>query len=241
MGPYSSRCPTSGLTKLAPAGLGSVADGHFAHDSRADYLRGTVRLVYDPPTSSPWLAPRNAHTRVRERAGFETRWRRPSAAVLLAILSDRRKSEAEGRGTTQPSTKAAQTPCAASPRPRAASGHSSVSNAAGINGTPLLTCHQIISGQLARTNSAAPSRLHANKRQRLRIIFPQSSTVCAPGSIGQSHKSGDKAVMDITESRISHSEHLFRGAIDELHSHPRGQGDSISLVAANLWTRLPGP
>jgi hypothetical protein len=103
MGSYSSRCPTSGLAKLAPAGLGSVADGHFAHDSRADYLRGTVRLVYDPPTSSPWLAPRNAHTRVRERAGFETRWRRPSAAVLLAILSDRRKSEAEGRGTTQPS------------------------------------------------------------------------------------------------------------------------------------------
>jgi hypothetical protein len=38
-----------GLTKLAPAGLGSVGDGHFAHDSRADYLRGTVRLVYDPP------------------------------------------------------------------------------------------------------------------------------------------------------------------------------------------------
>jgi hypothetical protein len=23
------------------------------------------------PTSSPWLAPRNAHTRVRERAAFE--------------------------------------------------------------------------------------------------------------------------------------------------------------------------
>jgi hypothetical protein len=26
----------------------------------------------------------------------------------------------------------------------------------------------------------------------LRIIFPQSSTVCAPGSDCQSHKSGDK-------------------------------------------------
>ena len=46
--------------------------------------------------------------------------------------------------------------------------------------------------------------------------------------------------MAITESRISHSEHLLRGAIDELHSHPRGQGDSIPLVVANLWTRLPG-
>ena len=34
---------------------------------------------------------------------------------------------------------------------------------------------------------------------------------------------------------------LFRGAIDELHSHQRGQGDLISLVAANLWARLPGP
>ena len=46
--------------------------------------------------------------------------------------------------------------------------------------------------------------------------------------------------MAITQSRISHREHLFRGAIDELHSHPRGRGDSISLVAANLWTRLSG-
>ena len=36
--------------------------------------------------------------------------------------------------------------------------------------------------------------------------------------------------MAITQSRISHREHLFRGAIDELHS----------LVAANLWTRLSG-
>jgi hypothetical protein len=175
---------------------------------------------------------------------FETSTRAHTRAGLLLQVQEMiagEGSEAEGRGTTQPSTKAAQTPCAASPRPRAASGHSSVSNAAGINGTPLLPCHQIISGQLARTNSAAPCRLHANKRRRLRIIFPQSSTVCAPGSNGQSHKSGDKAVMAITESRISHSEHLFRGAIDELHSHPRRQGDSISLVTANLWTRLPGP
>jgi hypothetical protein len=131
------------------------------------------------------------------------------------FLRDQRKAEAEAgrrmvRCTTQPSTKAAQTPCAASPRPRAASGHRSVSNTAGINGTPLLTCHQMISGQVARTNSAAPSRIHANKRQRLRIISPQSSTVCAPGWHGESHKSGDKTVMAITESRISHREHLFR-------------------------------
>jgi hypothetical protein len=130
------------------------------------------------------------------------------------------------RGRTQPSTKPAQTPRAAIPRPRAASGHSSVPNAAGINGTPLLTCHQIISGQPARTNSAAPSRLHANKRQRLRIISPNPPQL-APGFNGQSHKPGDKAVIAITKNRIrfvNRTRTLIQGAIDERHTHPSREG-----------------
>jgi hypothetical protein len=159
-----------------------------------------IRWLADGSAGSNPLCPA---TQSVSASAIEGRKRRGPAFSTLACSSEgsleRRRQgrepegvrhETKGRGkagrrmvrcTTQPSTKAAQTPCAASPRPRAASGHRSVSNTAGINGTPLLTCHQMISGQVARTNSAAASRIHANKRQRLRIISPQSSTVCAPG------------------------------------------------------------
>jgi hypothetical protein len=64
----------------------------------------------------------------------------------------------------QPSTKTCQDARATSQRMRAPSGHSSVSNTAGAKGMPWLTCHQIMTGHLARGSNDTPRKHQARIR-----------------------------------------------------------------------------